>query len=239
MKSGRTEEAITMLNQVMKETNALEAIDIDFIVGNLGLNYKFKASTDKPFMVYANDFDTNGTNDVFLAKYYKDNIVPIRGKECSTEQLPGLQSKFKTYNDFAYADINQIIGRNITDALKYEAHIFETILLKNDNGNLSVEPLPIEAQFSTVNGIIVHDFDADGLNDILLAGNKFDVEIETTPADASPGYLFSGQTDSHFEAVNPWESGFSVPENVKDIQLIKMKSNSNVGVLVAVNNGKL
>ena len=45
--------------------------DQDLIVGNIGENYKFKASIEKPFQVYAKDFDSNGTNDVFLARTIK------------------------------------------------------------------------------------------------------------------------------------------------------------------------
>ena len=37
--------------------------DMDLIVGNLGLNYKYQASVDKPFRVYLNDFDENAKKD--------------------------------------------------------------------------------------------------------------------------------------------------------------------------------
>ena len=43
--------------------------DLDIVAGNLGFNYKFHASYDKPFHIYTNDFDYNGTEDIFLAKY--------------------------------------------------------------------------------------------------------------------------------------------------------------------------
>ena len=46
-------------------------------------SFKFKASKEHPFKVYANDFDDNGTNDVVLSKFYKDDYVPMRGKECT------------------------------------------------------------------------------------------------------------------------------------------------------------
>ena len=52
--------------------------DVDFVLGNLGENYKFKASEDKPFYVFASDYDKNGTNDVFLAKNYKDKNLLSR-----------------------------------------------------------------------------------------------------------------------------------------------------------------
>ena len=61
--------------------------------------------------VYSNDFDDNGTNDIVLSKKYKDNYVPVRGKECSTEQMPFLQEKFPTYLGFASASIEEIYSK--------------------------------------------------------------------------------------------------------------------------------
>ena len=54
--------------------------DLDFVLGNMGKNHKFKASSEKPFEVYCDDFDDNGTYDVFLAKHLEDRTVTVRGK---------------------------------------------------------------------------------------------------------------------------------------------------------------
>ncbi len=97
--------------------------------------------------------------------------------------------------------------------------------------------LPVEAQLSTVNGILVDDFDRDGTRDILLAGNKFDVEVETTPADASPGVFLKGLGQGRFRSVKPGESGFFVPGNVKDMQALKI--NQRLAILVSANNDRL
>jgi len=42
--------------------------DKDILAGNLGLNYKFHASYEKPLHIYTNDFDHNGIEDIVLAK---------------------------------------------------------------------------------------------------------------------------------------------------------------------------
>jgi enediyne biosynthesis protein E4 len=212
--------------------------DQDLIAGNLGENYKFKASEERPFQVYAKDFDDNGTNDIFLARYYNDTLlVPIRGKECTSQQMPVISQKFPTFVSFASSDLNGILGSQMENALHYKAHLFSSVMLINDNGHFTVKKLPVEAQLSTVNGIIVNDFDNDGKKDIVLAGNKFDVEVETTPADASPGLVMMGVGDNLFKPLKSFESGFFASQNVKDVKLLLV--NGQPCVLVGINNSSL
>lgn len=212
--------------------------DLDLILGNIGENYKFKASADKPFQVFAKDFDGNGTNDVFLARYYKDNtLVPIRGKECSTQQMPVISQKFPTYLSFAESDLPTILGKDIETAMHYQAKLFSSVMLINEKGRFAIKRLPTDAQLSAVNGIIVRDFDDDGKKDILLAGNKFDTEVETTPADASPGVFLKGMGNLNFKSMKHYESGFSVPYNVKDIQAIQVKDGWSI--LVGINDDQM
>ena len=59
--------------------------DLDILAGNLGKNIKFKASEEKPFKLYVDDFDGNGSNDVYLGYYGSDgNLYPVRGRQCSS-----------------------------------------------------------------------------------------------------------------------------------------------------------
>jgi hypothetical protein len=208
--------------------------DIDLIIGNLGENYKFKASIEKPFQVFAKDFDNNGTNDIFLTEYFNNTIVPVRGLESSSQQLPMISHKFPTFLSYARSDLHAILGNGIENAIHRKAHLFSSVMLINNGSTLQIRKLPVEAQLSTVNGIIVEDFDMDGRKDILLAGNKFDVEVETTAADASPGVFLKGTGDLGFGSFKPYESGFFVPYNVKDMQQIKVKGEWTV--IVSINN---
>lgn len=210
--------------------------DVDLVVGNIGENYKFAASAETPFEVYANDFDGNGTNDIFLARHYLGSrLVPIRGRECSAQQMPSIARKFPTYRSFAQSDLAGILGKGMEEALHYKAHLFSSVILENDRGKFRIKRLPTQAQLSAVNGILVRDFDGDGVKDILLAGNKFDVEVETTPADASPGLFLKGETGLRFQPRKPFESGFFVPHNVKDLSAIQL--GDGVAILVSINNG--
>ena len=212
--------------------------DTDYVVGNIGLNYKFKASEESPFAIYADDFDQNGTNDIFLAKLYKDREVPVRGWQCSAQQMPEIAKKFNSYSEFAKADITDIIGADKSLGAKYIAQQFASVILENNEGILNIKKLPAEAQFSAVNGVVVEDFDKDGLMDILIAGNKYEVEVETTRADASIGSLFLGTDSGEYRALNHLESGYCVPENVKEVQSIMM-ADGELGILTGINDGQL
>ncbi|MEO7768689.1 MAG: FG-GAP-like repeat-containing protein, partial [Ferruginibacter sp.] len=211
--------------------------DMDIVAGNLGENYKFKASVEKPFEVYAKDFDSNGTNDIFLAKYNGDVQVPVRGRECTSQQCPFISKKFVSYLSFAESDLKTILGDQIESALHYKAYLFSSVILVNDNGKFTIKKLPLEAQFSTLNCILIDDFDKDGKKDMLIAGNKFDVEVETTAADASPGVFLKGLGNMNFKSCQSLESGFFVPYNVKDMQAVKMKNGWSI--LVSSNDDSL
>jgi len=212
--------------------------DMDLLGGNLGLNYKFHATHDKPFMVYCDDYDQNGTFDIVLAKYNGSDMVPVRGRQCSSEQVPEIGSKFPNYNSFANANVKDIYGEALDKALHYKVHTFENMIFQNNNGKFTAIPFIPLAQFSTIQAFVSEDFNGDGFKDLLLGGNMFNSEIETTRADAGVGMFFKGTKDGIMSyPVSPLESGFFIPYDVKDIKAIKV--NGKYSLLVGINNNAL
>ena len=208
--------------------------DDDYILGNLGKNNKFKASKEHPFKVYANDFDENGTNDIVLAKFYKDDYVPVRGRECTSQQMPYVAEKFKDYHSFASSKLLEILPEDkLGDAVVYEITSFDNVLLFNDNGQLNMTSLPNEVQVSPIKSSLVLDVNNDGHKDILLVGNHYGVEVETTRYDAGYGALLLGDENRNFTFTSPIESVFYTPYDSRDIKLIKQGKSD---LLVVTNN---
>jgi len=210
--------------------------DDDYILGNLGKNNKFKATKEHPFKVYANDFDDNGTNDVVLAKFYKDGYVPVRGRECTSQQMPYVSNKFKDYHSFASSKLIQILPEDkLNDAVVYEINSFESIILFNEKNGLVRQPLPNAAQVSPIKSSIIKDVNEDGIKDIILVGNHYGVEVETTRYDAGFGTVLLGTTGRTFDPMGPKESGFYVPFDSRHISEITV---NNTKMLVVSNNDR-
>ncbi|MCB4798082.1 VCBS repeat-containing protein [Neotamlana laminarinivorans] len=212
--------------------------DIDYIVGNNGLNYKYKATEDETFDIYANDFDNNKKQDIVLSYYNDGEQYPLRGRQCSSEQIPGIKQKFKNYDEFSQAKLIDVYGKkNLENALHYQVKSFASIYLENKDGKFITHELPIEAQFSSINSILVNDYDNDGNLDALIAGNLYNSEVETPRNDASFGLFLKGNGKGKFKSIPVSESGFYVSGDVKDLKEISI--NSKKHILAAKNNDYL
>ena len=213
--------------------------DMDFIMGNLGLNYKYKANKQEPFEIFAKDFDNNNTLDIVLGYYNSGELFPLRGRQCSSNQMPFVKEKFKTYEAYGSATLEEVYSPEaLKEALHYQANNFASSFLIN-NGDTSFETnnLDNRAQLSSVNDIIIEDFDKDGIKDFILVGNLYGSEIETPRNDASYGLFFKGTKEGKFKIVPPFKSGLYIGGDVKAAEVINLKSGK--GILVAKNDDYL
>ncbi len=213
--------------------------DIDLVAGNLGMNYKYKASPQEPFEVFYDDFDNDGSKDIVLSYYNFGERYPLRGKSCSSQQIPGLKKDFPTYDQFASANLLDVYGlENLRPALHYEAKTFASAFFENlGKGKFEMHSLPSEAQVSSINDIIIDDYNNDGNKDILVAGNLYATEIETPRNDAGIGLVLLGDGKNNFTPLASRSSGFLAPFDVK--KLAKISTGDGNYILCGVNNGAI
>ncbi|SMD37085.1 Repeat domain-containing protein [Reichenbachiella faecimaris] len=198
--------------------------DMDYVVGNLGLNYKYKASDEAPFSVYTKDFDESGNLDIVLGYYNNGEEFPLRGRQCSSNQMPFIKKKFPTYHDFGSATIDEVYGsESLEGATRYSATNFASSYIENlGNGQFVINVLPIEAQFSSVNDFVIQDFNEDGHLDVVLVGNLYQSEVETPRNDASYGLLLLGIGNGNFKASPFSESGLFIKGDTKTIEAVQI-----------------
>lgn len=215
--------------------------DVDFVAGNLGLNYKYKAQPEAPFTVFSKDFDQNGSQDIVLGYHSDGDLFPLRGRECSSGQMPFIKEKFPTYDAYAKATIEEVYGASdLQSATHYSASNFAHCYFENDGeGVFTVKALPNAAQISSVNAILIDDFDNDAKLDILCAGNLYGAEVETPRNDASYGHLLKGTGNGHFELVPAPTTGLRIKGEVRNLLPISLTDNQLNHILVIKNNSSI
>ncbi len=205
--------------------------DLDYVAGNQGLNTKYKANPDHPARLFFGDLDDNGTRDLVEAKYEGDNLLPVRGRSCSSQAMPILAQKFPTYDAFASSLLKDIYSETKLAACgKLEATTLASCLLRNDGkGNLTVEPLPRAAQIAPIFGMVAAD------NLLVCAQNSYAPEPETGRHDGGTGLVLCG-TAAGIGVVPHHEHGFCT---FGDGKAAALRLAEDVEVMVANNDGPL
>ena len=197
-----------------------------YVAGNIGANNKFHPSQIKALQIYMNDFDGNGTNDIVLAKYQGNICYPVRGRQCSSEQMPFISEKFPTYSQFAEASLDSIYTpEKLNASIHFDATKFENSVLTYSDRKFQVESLPNQCQLGPVNSVLIHDFNGDGIKDILLLGNKFEAEVETVRYDANFGVLLICDQQGNFSVMPNSESGIYLNYDIKSAVIIHSSDN--------------
>lgn len=217
--------------------------DIDYIAGNIGQNTLLKGTENEPVTVYANDFDKNGVYDVIPFVYFRntkgDKIqVPFNGKDDVNKQYNPTRARFVDYKTFANANIDNLLTDDEKkSAQKLDLNFNASVYIENlGKGKFMIKELPKLAQISTVNGILINDFDADGNMDVLLSGNNFGNEISSGRYDASNGLLLLGNGKGVFNPI--LNSGFYMPNDAKALAFISNPQNE-IMVLATENRGEI
>ena len=211
--------------------------DTDFVVGNWGSNVKFKASAEQPLSMFVNDFDGNGKTE-FIINWFapQDDIAyPFATKMDLTTQLPILRKQSLKYEDYARQTYETLFDLEIrSKSISYEAHYLESAILLNVDGQLTLKPLPIEAQFTPVFGIAIDDFCGDEGPDIWLGGNFYGLKPQVGRHDAGRGLLLENAGEASFKAIPSQKSGFYVNGEVRDAMVFDQGGAKHL--LIARNN---
>ncbi len=189
--------------------------DIDFLVGNQGLNGYISPSQEHPLYVYKKDFDQNGSPDPILGHYMETTkglqLLPVHTRDDIVAQLVSLKKRYRTYEDFVKVDFEGLLNIQNLNEETLQAYTFASSYMENlGDGHFRLIPLPDTCQSAPINKLLVHDFGQDGLLDALAVGNDFSAETLYGKADALTGLFLKG-TPNGFEVIKSTDSGFYVP----------------------------
>jgi len=211
--------------------------DQDLLLGNLGENNKFHPSNENKLIMFAGDIDSNGDHDILLTKQSESQWVPVRGKECSTEEMPFISDKFESYSKYALAAVDQIYTpAQLEGVVKSEVNDFAHYYLENQgDGKFKAHKLPPLCQLAPIKAFAIDDVNEDGHLDFFYGGNHYPVEPETVRYDAGCLGLCLGDGKGGFKALGQNHLGVKAGKDIRDLAIIEIGNTKYV--LIANNNG--
>ena len=224
--------------------NRIVAADVDgdgrtdFIVGNLGLNNRLRATRDEPLTMYVKDFARNGSVEQILAAYNHGTSYPLALRDELLPALPDLRSRFPKYADYARATTKDVLTQaQLTGAIEKRSYTFATsVVHSNADGSFTLSALPDEAQLAPLDGIVAADMDGDGRIDLMLGGNFEGFRPEIGAMVSSRGLILRGKGNGRFAPLRPDESGVRISGEVRDIR--RIRTSSGESWIVARNNDR-
>ncbi|HZH65388.1 MAG TPA: VCBS repeat-containing protein [Flavisolibacter sp.] len=215
--------------------------DVDFVLGNLGLNTKIKGDSARPVKLYLSDFDNNGTKECVMAYYKGDGkLYPYYLRGDMVAQMPVLKKQFLKYIDYAGKTLDQVFTKSqLSNAAVSDANYFQTcVVINNGKAGYSFQPLPAQAQFSPVYGVLIEDLDEDGIKDICLVGNLSAIKPELGRYDANCGTVFKGLPNHQYRYLPQTEAGITYKGDARDIASIKTTDKKRA-IIMTINNQSL
>lgn len=194
----------------------------DLVIGNMGLNTQFNASSQAPLEMYYKDFDSNGSVDPIFSFYIQEKKYPYLTRDELVGQLPVMRKRFASFKSYADITMNDLFS---TTELKDAGHLVAdqmrtTCFLSTPSGKFREAELPIQVQYSPVYNINIMDFNKDGKADLLFCGNNSNTKIRLGKFDANYGVLLQGDGKGNFNYIKQNESGFNIWGDVRSsIQL--------------------
>lgn len=209
---------------------------MDLVAGNLGLNHTFTTSREQPFGLYASDYDENRQTDLIFTKQMDGRDYPFFGFAKIGRSINTIGNRYPSFEAFSDETIQQVLSsEELNQSLHFEADNFASVYLQNNgDGTFTSTELPALAQISPLKSILVHDVEENGNPDLIVAGNIYETDPEIPRADAGNGLWLKGDGKGGFEPIPPFDSGFMVPKDVRDMALIQTPN--GVKVIVVNNN---
>lgn len=165
--------------------------DLDLVVGNVGLNTKFRASSDYPLKMYRYDFDGNEKEETIVSMAKNGVYYPVDSKEKLSSQLDLLiKKKYTTANEFAGESITDIFGKKILSQASEEiVEELQSGYYKNHDGKFTFIPFDIALQWGPIT--YIEKLEEASTSNLIMGGSKIDLPPYQGLWNSQESYFFT------------------------------------------------
>ena len=208
--------------------------DKDYLLANRGVNNKFRASEDFPLKMFYSDFDGNGSTETIVVIPKNGKYFPLEGLDGIAGQIVELRKKFTNYRDFAGKTIEQIFDKETLDnSIVLNVSELRSGYLENNNGKFTFVHFEHELQWGPIMDFLTYDFDQDGTEEVLAAGNYFGIK----PYHGRFGSFSGAMIKSKNDVILGYKMGLDLSQkSTRHLNIITL--NNQPYLLVTFNNEK-
>lgn len=194
--------------------------DLDLVLGNIGENFYLEASSEEPLRMWINDFDRNNSIEKLITRKVNGKDMPVVMKRDLTDQLASLKKKNLKHSEYATKSIHQLFSPEVlkSSTVKQINYTSSAIALNEGQGKFRMIKLPEDVQLSCINDIVISDFNNDGFEDLLIAGNNHYFLPQFSMLDACRGSLLLNENGQKLKYISNMESGLNMKGVVRSLE---------------------
>jgi hypothetical protein len=213
---------------------------LDIVASNWGRNTRYEHFRERPLRLYYGDFNGDGGIQMLEACFDPklNKYVPWRRLDEVARAMPFVEARFNTFEAFARAGIDEILGDRQSRAHILEANWLESTVFLNRGDHFIPSVLPLEAQLAPGFSVCVGDLDGDGAQDIFLSQNFFDVQPEVSRYDAGRSLWLRGNGHGQFQSVPGSQSGLLVYGEQRGAALCDYDADGRLDLAVTQNGAQ-
>ena len=212
---------------------------VDYVVGNVGLNTQYHATPEHPALLFYGDFRGDGEELQTIEAYYEgDRLFPWRNRKDLGAAIPSVLKRFQKNNAYARATLGEIVGEDkLASAQRYAAtELRSGIFLSSPDGTFRFEPLPRIAQIAPIQGMVAGDLDGDGYADIYAVQNSYAPIPSVGRFDGGLSQFLRGNGHGHFTPVPAAETHLVVPGDAKALTALDLNHDGWPDFVISRNN---
>ncbi len=201
---------------------------LDILAGNIGENFKWKATADHPVELHVGDYDGNGQTEPIIFHDYFGVKKPFASLDMMSAQLPLIRKSFQSYVHYSKVQSFEDLKLNpeLTVELKTLEENRSMMFVSTDSLSFEAVPLPDFAQRSPIQDMLLDPTKSE----ILFVGNETSYLTEFGMQMANAGASIQTEYGRPYNTL----SSLGLPKDAVPRQIIKIDDTS---YLVICNDG--
>jgi hypothetical protein len=234
--NGKFVEEKTNLNNLYGWWQNIQIADLDgdgnndLIIGNMGENGYLKPNAENPVKLWMYDFDGNESLDKILTRGINGKDYTVFLKAEMQEQIPLIKKENLNYKDYAKKTFQELFKPELIAKAEQKLYNYTSSIIAwgNGKGQFTVQRLPNQVQFSSLNASLPTDVNGDGKLDLVMGGNQFGFLPQFGRLDANYGLVLVNKGKRQFEVMEDKASGLAITGQVRDIVALPTKTAQQV-----------